>query len=114
MAGKLLRLPSDDRKHVDRGSPMIIVTKRAAALLKAVKAADGATNEAGIRIRRGLAANESGISVGFEITEEPNSDDRQFEQQGVRFFVEDALVEPLDGRTLDVLAADQGLELVWR
>lgn len=93
---------------------MITVTKKAAALLKATKAAKGAADDAGIRIRRGVMPNESGISVGVAITDDPDPDDEEFEQEGLRIFVEDALIEPLDGRTLDVREADDGPELVWR
>ena len=50
---------------------MLTVTKRAAAVLKAAKAAEGAAHDAGIRIRRGVTADESRISVGFAISDEP-------------------------------------------
>ncbi len=62
--------------------------------------------------RRGT--NESEMSVGFAITDEPDPDDEEFEQEGLRIFVEDALVEPLDGLTLDVRVDDDGTELVFR
>jgi Fe-S cluster assembly iron-binding protein IscA len=94
---------------------MLKVTKKAAAILKAAKAAEGATGGAGIRLRRGAIANDSGnLTVGFAISDEPDPDDEEFEQEGLRIFVEDALVEPLDGRTLDVRDANEGLELVFR
>jgi Fe-S cluster assembly iron-binding protein IscA len=93
---------------------MLTVTKKAAALLKAEKAAEGAADDAGIRILRGAMPDESGIAVEFTITDDPDPDDEEFEQEGLRIFVEDALVEPLDGRTLDVREADEGPELVWR
>jgi Fe-S cluster assembly iron-binding protein IscA len=96
---------------------MLTVTKKAAALLKAAKAAEGATGGAGIRLRRGAIANDSGnLTVGFTISDEPDPDDEEFEQEGLRIFVEEALLEPLDGRTLDVRDAneDEGLKLVFR
>jgi len=93
---------------------MLTVTKRAAAVLKAAKAAEGAANDAGIRIGRGVTANESKISVGFAISDEPDPDDEELELEGLRIFVEDVLVEPLDGRTLDVRDANDGLQLVFR
>jgi Fe-S cluster assembly iron-binding protein IscA len=94
---------------------MLTVTKKAAALLKAAKAAEGATNEAGIRIRKDATVDDSGmLAVGLVITDEPEPEDEEFEQQGLRIFVEDALVEPLDGRTLDVRDANEGPELIWR
>jgi Fe-S cluster assembly iron-binding protein IscA len=93
---------------------MLTVTKKAAAVLKAEIAAKGAADDAGIRILRGVMPNESGIAVAFAISDDPDPDDEEFEQEGLRIFVEDALVEPLDGRTLDVREADEGPEFVFR
>jgi Fe-S cluster assembly iron-binding protein IscA len=89
---------------------MLSVAKKAATL----KAAEGAADDAGIRIRRSVMPNESGIGIGFAITDGPGPDDEQFELEGLRIFVEDALVEALDGRTLDVCDVNEGPELVWR
>ena len=94
---------------------MLTVTKEAAELLKAVKAAENAPDHAGIRIRRGVVSNDSGqVAVGFAISEDPDPDDEEFEQEGLRIFVEDALIEPLDGRILDVREASEGPELIFR
>ena len=38
----------------------------------------------------------------------------EFEQDGLRIFVEDTLVEPLEDRTLDVQEGDDGMRLVFR
>jgi Fe-S cluster assembly iron-binding protein IscA len=93
---------------------MLKVTKKAATLLKAAKAAQGAADDAGIRIQRGVMPNESRVAVGVAISDDPDPNDEEFEQEGLRIFVEDALVEPLDGRTLDVREADEGPEFVFR
>ena len=93
---------------------MLTLTKKAAAVLKAEKAAEGIADDAGIRILRGVTPNDSGIAVEYTITDDPNPDDEEFEQEGLRIFVEDALVEALDGRTLDVREADDGPEFVFR
>jgi len=94
---------------------MLTVTKEAAAFLKVAKAAEGATRGAGIRLRRGAILDESGKpSVGFTFSNEPDPEDWEFEQQGLRIFVEGVLVEPLEGRTLDVRDANDGLQLVFR
>ena len=93
---------------------MLTVTKKAVELLKAAKTVEGAAEDAGIRILRGVAANESKISVGIAISDEPDPDDEEFEQDGLRIFVEGVLVEPLAGRTLDVRGAAEGTELVFR
>ena len=93
---------------------MLTVTKKAAGLLKAAKAAEGATDEAGIRIRRGVMPDEPGkVAIGFAISDVPDPDDEELEQDGLRIFVEDALVEPLDGRTLDVRDDGAGPELIF-
>jgi Fe-S cluster assembly iron-binding protein IscA len=70
---------------------MLTVTKKAVELLKAAKTVEGAAEDAGIRILRGVAANESKISVGIAISDEPDPDDEQFEQDGLRIFVEGVL-----------------------
>jgi iron-sulfur cluster assembly protein len=96
-------------------SQMLTVTKEAAELLKAAKAAENAPDYAGIRIRRWVVSNgNGGVAVGFAISEDPSPDDEEFEQEGLRIFVEDALIEPLDGRILDVREASEGPELVFR
>ena len=94
---------------------MLTVTKKAAALLKAAKAAEGATRGAGIRLRRGaILTTPDNVAVGLAICDEPDPNDEEFEQEGLRIFVEEGLVEPLDGRTLDVLNANEELKLVFR
>jgi Fe-S cluster assembly iron-binding protein IscA len=93
---------------------MLTLTKKAAAVLKAEKAAEGAADDAGIRILRGVMTNDSGIAVEYTITDDPDPDDEEFEQEGLRIFVEDALVEALEGCTLDVREADEGPEFVFR
>ena len=93
---------------------MLTLTKKAAAVLKAEKAAEGAADNAGIRILRGVMPNDSGIAVEYTITDDPDPDDEEFEEEGLRIFVEDALAEHLDGRTLDVREADDGPEFVFR
>ena len=94
---------------------MLIVTKEAAAFLKVAKTAEGAPRRAGIRLRKDAPPHDSGKpAVGFTISEEPDPDDWEFEQEGLRIFVEDRLVQPLDGRTLDVRDTDDGLQLVFR
>jgi len=93
---------------------MLTITKKAAAVLKAAKAAEGATDNAGIRIRAGAMPDQSGVSVGFAISDAPDPDDMEIEQEGLHVFIQDVLVEPLDGRTLDVREAADGMELIFR
>ena len=94
---------------------MLTVTKKAAAVLKAAKAAEGAASDAGIRIRKDAMLGDSGmLAIGLDITDEPEPDDEEFELQGLRIFVDEALIEPLDGRTLDVRDDNDELELIWR
>jgi Fe-S cluster assembly iron-binding protein IscA len=96
---------------------MLNVTKKAAALLAAAREAEGGSPSAGIRIRHGTSREQSGsgtVAIGFTVSDEPQPDDEQFEQNGLRFFVEEALIEPLDGRTLDVSDVGDGPQLVFR
>jgi iron-sulfur cluster assembly protein len=109
--------PLKTRKSKEICVIMLTVTKEAAALLRAVKAAEGAPPESGIRIRKGPTVEKSGreaMTVQFAISDAPSSKDEQLEENGLRIFVEDALIDELDGRTLDVNSADQGLKLVFR
>ncbi len=96
---------------------MLKVSSRAVALLKAAKRAEGASHEAGIRIRQNdsdVSQAREAITIALAISEEPVPSDESFEQDGLRIFVEDQLREPLDGRTLDVRDATEGVELVLR
>ena len=96
---------------------MLIVSSRAIALLKDAKRAEGASSNAGIRIRHNNLDDSkasAAISIGIAISEEPVPSDESFEQDGLRFFVEDRLSEPLDGRTLDVRDENEGAKLVLR
>jgi Fe-S cluster assembly iron-binding protein IscA len=94
---------------------MLTVTKRAAVLLKAAKNAEGAANNAGIRILRSAKTTESeNPTVGLAVADAPYPDDKEFEQQGLRIFVEDALIELLDDRILDVREGYEGPKLVLR
>src|SRR5258708_35117379 len=83
---------------------MLKVTNKAISVLKATaKSKGGVSDDAGIRIRRDAVSRKDGtIRVGFDICDGPEAGDAELEQDGLRIFVEDALKEPLEGRTLDV------------
>src|SRR5579885_2369457 len=95
---------------------MLKVTKKAVALLKAVKSAEAAADETGIRIQRGVRSRESGtVDIGFALSDGPETGDAEIEQDGLRIFLENELVKPLDGRTLDVRSDPKdGPELIFR
>jgi Fe-S cluster assembly iron-binding protein IscA len=96
---------------------MLIVTDKAAAVLKAAKSVQGAPLEARVRIVHGTRFEDSGkavLTVGFTISEDPAPEDEELEQSGLRIFVEAALVQPLDGRTLDARDWDDGPEFIFR
>jgi len=95
---------------------MLTVTDKAVEVLKAAKTAQGAPLEAGVRIVKGAMPDngKSALTVGFAISEDSAPDDEELEQNGLRIFVEDVLIEPLDGRTLDVREGDDGPELIFR
>ncbi len=61
--------------------------------------------ETGIRIMERISeipkgTRNAGMAVAF--ADGPASDDAEIEQDGLRIFVQDTLVEPLDGSTVDV------------
>ena len=94
---------------------MLKVTNRAISVLKATaKSKEGASEDAGIRIRRDAVAREPGTSrVGFDLCDGPEAGDAELEQNGLRIFVEDALREPLEGRTLDVRNEEEGPRFIF-
>ena len=78
---------------------MLTITKEAANLFTALKVAEGAPDDAGIRILSRDVADGSGeVAVEFAISDDPAPDDEEFEQEGLRIFVEDELVETLGSR----------------
>jgi Fe-S cluster assembly iron-binding protein IscA len=83
---------------------MLKVTSTAINVLKATaRSKEGVSEDAGIRIRRDAGSREDGtILVGLDVCDGPESGDVELEQDGLHIFVEDALKEPLEGRTLDV------------
>ena len=96
---------------------MLMVTSTAAAVLKGAKSEEGASKEAGIRLRRGIDVTDFKdrvIPIGFAISDSPEPGDESFEQQGLLIFVESALIEPLDGRILDVRFERNRTELFFR
>jgi Fe-S cluster assembly iron-binding protein IscA len=96
---------------------MLTVTSTAAALLKGAKSEEGASANAGIRLRRGIDISDCEdrvIPIGFVISDAPEPGDQSFEQQGLLIFVESALIEPLDGRILDVRIEENRTELFFR
>jgi Fe-S cluster assembly iron-binding protein IscA len=96
---------------------MFTITDEAVSVLKTAKKAEGAPPDAGIRIRSGSKSGDSIwplTRIGFAISDDPYSGDEEFEQNGLRIFVEDTLVERLEDRTLDVQEGNDGIELVFR
>jgi hypothetical protein len=96
---------------------MLIVTSTAAAILKGAKSEEGASEETGIRLRRGIDVmdfEDRVIPIGFAISDSPEPGDQSFEQQGLLIFIESALIEPLDGRILDVRFEKNRTELFFR
>ena len=96
---------------------MLIVTSDAITVFKAAKASVRAPIGAGIRIIASAPANHSSngdglLNVGFAIDDDPAFDDEEFEQEGLRFFLESDLAETLDGHVLDVEETPNGSSLV--
>jgi iron-sulfur cluster assembly protein len=94
---------------------MLTVSEKAVSLLKAAKLTEGAPAAAGVRIQRGAVSEDRGaVTLSLAIREKPVPSDQSFEQHGLRIFVEDVLVQTLDGRTLDVGEDTEGAGLVLR
>jgi Fe-S cluster assembly iron-binding protein IscA len=96
---------------------MLTVTNKGPPFLKIAKTAEGAPPGAGIRIRVGRPPKEPSepfTEIGLAIADGPKSGDEEFEKDGLRIFVEDTLVEPLEDRTLDVQEGNDGMRLVFR
>ncbi len=81
---------------------MLEVTDRAVFLLKVAATSADAPPNAGIRIKRDPNSVAHGISIAFAIAEAPEDGDAELECDGLRIFVEDALVGALEDKTLDV------------
>ena len=84
---------------------MVTVTDRAASVLKAAKNRARSTARSWSPHRAGAMPDDSGkptLAIGFAISDDPAPADEELEQNGLRIFVQDTLVEPLDGRTLNV------------
>jgi len=80
---------------------MLTVTKKAAALLKAAKAAKGAAGRCRNPVsNRCDAQRVRNRGRGRNPPTTPILPMRNSSSRGFAFFVEDALIEPLDGRTL--------------
>ncbi len=95
---------------------MLSVSDKAVSLLKAVKQSEGAPAGAGVRIQRAGDAEDHGRAVTLSVAfrNSPVPSDESFERDGLRIFVEDTLIEPLDGRMLDVREDDEGAALFLR
>lgn len=94
---------------------MLIVTSDAVTVLKAAKTSLGSPMEAGVRIIASPSVNHSSnsvINLGFAIDDDPAFDDEEFEQDGLRFFLEADLADTLDGRVLDVEQTVDGPSMV--
>ena len=96
---------------------MLTITNKAASVLKVAKTAEGAPQDAGIRLCLDTGFKAPGVAfveIGLAISDDPKSGDEEFEQDGLRIFVEDRLVEPLEDHTLDVQEDNDGMRLVFR
>jgi Fe-S cluster assembly iron-binding protein IscA len=94
---------------------MLTVSNKAVSFLKATKLTMGAPPDAGVRIQREAISEDRSVpAVSLAIRENPAPSDQSFEQDGLRIFVEDSLMEPLDGHTLDIREDDDGAAIILR
>ena len=93
---------------------MLKVTSNAINVLKATAKSKGASDDAGIRIRQDAVSRENGtIHIKFDVCDRPEASDTELEQDGLHIFVEDALTEPLEGRTLDVRSEEDSPRFIF-
>jgi len=72
-------------------------------------------NEADKPSGRNSHGDQGGIvALALAFTDAPEPNDETIEQEGLRVFIEQSLIEPLSERTLDVRSTEQGSELVFR
>jgi Fe-S cluster assembly iron-binding protein IscA len=96
---------------------MLTVTEEAVVYFEITKTAESSAPDAGIRIgllRDEMFDDSERPVVGFTISDDPEPDDVEFERNGLRIFVEEVLIEALDGHILDVRYAGGEPELVLR
>jgi Fe-S cluster assembly iron-binding protein IscA len=93
---------------------MLKVTSEAATVLKAAKDETGAPSNAGLRIRRAdhLPAGDNSVAVALAFIDDPEPNDQILEEESLRVFIANDLVDVLDNKTLDVRATEDGAELV--
>ncbi len=88
---------------------MLTLTENAARAVTEIVAADPALSEnGGVRIY-GKSAPDGRTAIHLTATETPEAGDQVIEEAGTHVFVDDAVVEYLDDKTLDAVADDQGV-----
>lgn len=91
---------------------MLQVTNEAVTVLKETRNKAGAPDNIGVRLAKAPSRGEGEISLFF--SEAPEENDQTIEQDELRVYVAEDLVEPLSERTLDVQATDEGAKLILR
>jgi Fe-S cluster assembly iron-binding protein IscA len=91
---------------------MLKVTREAALALKEARTQTGAPDDSGVRLAKAAQQGGDVLSLGFQ--QQPEATDEIVEQEELRFFIADDVVEPLSEKTLDVVTTDRGAELVLR
>jgi Fe-S cluster assembly iron-binding protein IscA len=105
-----VRTANDRRLHT-----MLKITSKAISVLKATaKSKAGVSDNAGIRITRDAGSRQDGtIRVGLDVCDRPEAGDAEFEEDGLHIFVEDAVKEPLEDRTLDVRNEEESPRFIF-
>jgi Fe-S cluster assembly iron-binding protein IscA len=90
---------------------MLALTNSATEAIESILSAPGLPDGAGIRIA--ATAPESGeamaTSLRVSVAEAPDEHDQVIEEQGARVFVDDAVVDYLDHKLLDVAVGGDGV-----
>lgn len=91
---------------------MLEVTDSAVEIMKEARESVGAPEDAGARLTN--VATEQGDTVRVEFADKPEQGDQVIEESGLRVFVSDDLIEPLNERTLDATVTPSGRKLALR
>lgn len=85
---------------------MLALTHDAADAIETILTAPGMPEGAGIRIAPAPATDGRG-TLEVTIASSPDADDKVIEESGARVFVQESVVEYLDGKTLDAQVDDE-------
>lgn len=92
---------------------MLRLSENAAAALENVRVAEGVPESYGVRLSGGQEP-DGNIVINVAFVETPEDADQVTEQSGTEVYIAPEVADPLSTAMMDVQAADDGLQLVFR